>query len=412
MSESMRVLLVNHFPLIGSGSGTYTGNIAAYLMKKGHETAIVLPENTSKPEQLQGAAIYPVFFTYDENIENALPFNFPCFTTHPRSVMTFAQLDDSQLKAYLDAFEKEIRKAVTEFKPDLIHCQHIWLLTWLAGKTDVPYVVTAHGTDLMGYQQSSRFRKYADEAAKGANKIITISHDNNELVREMFPDYASKSVFMRNGYDPERFYPEPKTKAQIGEIFDIKVSEKLVVFAGKLAYFKGIDVLLEAAKLYEGERPKQITTIIAGDGELSESLKNQAKKLSLQGVHFVGHIDSAQLRSLFSSADISVVPSRREPFGLVAIEALACGCPVIATNQGGLPDIINDSIGALVCVDDAFGLSAAIIKEMYRPDRRQRGISAAKYALENYTQDSLIDTLVEIYECKPQNHAKTAADEF
>ena len=393
----MRVLMINHFPLVGSGSGTYTRNIAVHLMKKGHEVSIVMPENSTQFGGIPGVSSYPVFFSYDEKIGDELPFNFPCFTTHPRSTMTFFDLSDSQLEAYLSAFEKAINKAIAEFKPDVIHAQHIWLLCWLARKTGIPYVVTAHGTDLMGYQQGPRFRKYAEEAAEGAKRIITISNDNDELVREIFPSCAGRTVFMRNGYDPDRFYPEPMTNEQIRNVFDIKLQERLVLFVGKLAHFKGVDVLLEAARLYEGEHPGKIVTIVAGDGELAAQLKNQAKEYKLEGINFLGHLDISQLRGLYSSADVSVVPSRREPFGLVAIEALACGAPVIATNQGGLPDIINDDVGALVDVDDAFGLSAAIQREIFRPDRKERGQKAAKYAKENYTQDSLMDALLEIF---------------
>lgn len=393
----MKVLMINHFPLTGSGSGTYTRNIAVHLVKKGHEVSVVMPENTSHFSAIDDVIIYPVYFTYDEKIGNALPFNFPCFTTHPRSVVTFYDLTDEQLDAYLTSFERTINKAVEEFKPDIIHGQHIWLLNWLASKTGIPYVVTAHGTDLMGYQHSKRFHKYAEEAAQGAKRIITISNDNNELVRQIFPNCADKAVFMRNGYDPERFYPEPKTKKEIHELFDIKLNDKMVLFAGKLAHFKGIDILLEAARLYEGEHPSKITTIIAGDGELVSQLKKQAKDCNLTGVQFVGHLDVSQLRCLYSAADVSVVPSRREPFGLVAIEALACGSPVVATNQGGLPDIINSDVGALVEVDDAFGLAEAITDEIFRADRAERGKVCAKYAFDNYTQDSLMGSLIEIY---------------
>ena len=392
------MLLVNHFPLAGSGSGTYTRNIAVHLMKKGHEASIVMPENTIHFDSLPGARMYPVFFSDGEMIGDALPFNFPCFTTHPRSTATFFDLEKSQLEMYVSAFEKAIGKAVAEFKPDVIHAQHIWVLSWLAGKTGIPYVITAHGTDLMGYQRNELFQKYADEAAAGAKRIITISNDNDKLVRELFPGSADKVVLMQNGYDPERFYPEPANEDKIQEHFSITLQRKLVLFAGKLAYFKGVDILLEAARLYEGERPGEIVTLIAGDGELAAQLKKQAEAYRLKHTHFLGHLDTPQLRGLYSIADVSVVPSRREPFGLVAVEALACGCPVIATNQGGLPDIINENVGALVDVDDAFGLSGAVLLELYRPDRAQRGRFAAKYALEKYAQDSLIDSLIEIFE--------------
>ena len=393
----MKVLMINHFPLDGSGSGTYTRNIAVHLHKKGHEVCIVMPENTTQFACIPGVSIIPVYFQHEETIEGMLPFNFPCFTTHPRSIMTFFDLTDAELNMYLSAFEKVIAKAVEEFKPDVIHGQHIWLLSWLAIKTGVPYVVTAHGTDLMGYKQGERFRQYADETAVGAKRIITISNDNNELVGELFPTCAGKAVFMQNGYDTERFYPEPVTTKQIEEMFDIKLKKKLVLFVGKLAHFKGVDILIEAIHLYEKEYPNEIVTLIAGDGELAASLKKQAKDANLNDLHFLGHLNSTQLRELYSSTDVSLVPSRREPFGLVAIEALACGSPVIATNQGGLTDIINDEIGALVDVEDAPGLAAAIRKEIYHPDRKERGEKAAKYALDNYAQGSLMNTLIEIY---------------
>jgi len=393
----MRVLLINHFPIDGSGSGTYTRNIAVHLSKKGHEVNVIMPENTIHYDEIPGVKMHPVFFRHEETIEGALPFNFPCFTTHPRSVMTFYELDDKQLQMYLSAFEKVINKVVDEFKPDIIHGQHIWLLTWLAIKTGVPYVVTAHGTDLMGYRQGERFRKHAEEAALGAKRIITISNDNNELVRNMFPDSANKAVFMQNGYDTERFYPEPVPIEMIKEMLGINLKDKYVFFAGKLAHFKGIDVLLDAAKIYENDNPGTISTVLAGAGELEGALKQQAKDNGLKDVHFVGHLNSTQLRKLYSTAGVSVVPSRREPFGLVAIEALACGCPVVATNQGGLTDIINVDVGALAEVEDAVGLAKAIQKEVFGSNREKRGQAAAKYALDNYAQDSLMDTLIDIY---------------
>ena len=393
----MKVMMINHFPISGSGSGTYTRNIAVHLMKKDHEVCVVMPENTLQYSGVPGAAMYPVFFSFDEPIRGALPFNFPCFTTHPRSTTSFFDLDDEQIDAYLSAFEQVISKAIAEFKPDIIHAQHIWLLAWLARKSGVPYVVTAHGTDLMGFQKSTRFRHWATEAAQGAKRIITISNDNDDLVRDLFPGCGGSTVLMRNGYDPERFFPEKLSQAQILTQFDIKPLKYLVLFTGKLTHFKGVDVLIDAARLYEGERPGEIATVIAGDGELVFQLKKQVAKNKLKNVSFLGFLDISQLRGLYNVADVSVVPSRREPFGLVAVEALACGCPVVATNQGGLPDIINDEVGSLVDVDDAFGLSAAIQREVYRHDRPERGKKAAEYALHKYAQDNTIDTLVEIF---------------
>ncbi|MDR2598909.1 MAG: glycosyltransferase family 4 protein [Oscillospiraceae bacterium] len=394
----MKVLIINHFPLVGSGSGTYTRNIAVHLQKKGHDVCIVLPENTTDYEKIHGIKAFPVFFKHEEDIEGMLPFNFPCFTTHPRSTMTFYDMTDDEIDMYLSAFEDVITQAVAEFEPDIIHGQHIWLLSWLAIKTGIPYVVTAHGTDLMGYKKGERFRKYAKETASGAKRIITISNDNNALVSELFPDSASKAIFMQNGYDTDRFYPAPISNEQIEKEFGIKLKKKLVLFVGKLADFKGVDIFIEAIRLYEEKYPDEIVTLIAGAGELEATLKKQAKDANLDSLHFLGHLDSRQLRELYSSVDVSVFPSRREPFGLVVIEALACGSLVIGTNQGGHIDIVNDEVGTLVPVEDAPALAEAIHKEIYHPDRVARGKAAAKYALENYAQGSLMDTLINIYQ--------------
>ena len=394
----MRIMMINHFPLAGSGSGTYTHNIATHLLKKGHEVCIVMPENSSHYAGCDGAVLYPVFFTNKELILNALPFDFPCFTSHMNSRMSFFDLTDTQITAYLSVFEMTIEKAVQDFKPDIIHSQHIWLLSWLAHKTDIPYVITSHGTDLMGYGKSKRFRHWANEAAAGAEHIITISHDNDYLVRQYFPSCAYKLILMKNGYDTSRFYPEQVTKEEVLTSFGIQPLKHLVLFSGKHVHFKGIDVLIEAAKIYEGEHPGEIITVITGEGELTEKLKKQTSDRKLKNVHFLGYIDISQMRAWYSAADVTAVPSRREPFGLVAVESLACGCPVVATNQGGLPDIVNDKVGSLVDVDDPMALSDAIQTEIYKCDRNKRGLYAAQYAIENFAQGSLTDALVEVYE--------------
>ena len=394
----MRIMLINHFPLAGSGSGTYTHNIATHLVKKGHEVCIVMPENTTHYSGCDGVAIYPVFFTNEEHIPNALPFNFPCFTSHMSSRMSFFSLTDTQIEEYLSVFEKTIEEALLDFKPDIIHSQHIWLLSWLASKTGIPYIITSHGTDLMGYQKSNRFRQWADEAAAHAEHIITISRDNDRLVRDFFPANADKLILMKNGYDASRFYPEAVTKEEVLTSFGVQPLTHLVLFSGKHVHFKGIDVLIEAAKIYEGEHPGKIVTVLTGEGDLTGELKKLVSSRMLKNVHFLGYIDISQMRALYSVADVTAVPSRREPFGLVAVEALACGCPVVATNQGGLPDIIDDNVGALVDVDDPIALADAIQKEIFRPDRSERGRYAMRYAVDNFAQDALTDVLVQTYE--------------
>lgn len=393
----MKILLTNHFPLTGSGSGTYTRNIAVHLAGLGHDVRVILPENSFiEPNKYPGITVRMVYFTWREKIPGALPFNFPCFTSHPRSNTNFKDLSKEQTNMYVEAFEKAIKEEVESFKPDIIHGQHLWILSSIASRTGIPTIVTAHGTDLMGYNKIPEMRHFAKEAVTNARGIIAISEDIKELVIKSFPEAADKIEVMRNGYDETIFFPEKVDRPELMRSFGINAEvRKLVFFAGKFTHFKGIDVLLKAARNYE--IMDNVYTLLAGDGELSCDMRLMAKKLGLRHVHFLGNLDSETLRKLYSTADVSVVPSRREPFGLVAIEALACGAPVVATNQGGLPSIIREDVGTLVNVDDSIALGGAIQKELKASDAIERRRRARDYAKENYSQKILTRELEELY---------------
>jgi glycosyltransferase involved in cell wall biosynthesis len=101
---------------------------------------------------------------------------------------------------------------------------------------------------------------------------------------------------------------------------------------------------------------------------------------------------------LYNIADVSVVPSRVEPFGLVAIEAMACGTPVVATNEGGLPDFVDARVGTLVDVDDAKALADAIVGEVQSKSKSSKGSFAARYALEGFSWSMQVDKMISIYQ--------------
>ena len=398
----MKILMINHFPLEGSGSGTYTKNLATQLAKLGHEVCVILPENTVDFPRYEGVRLHPVFFTNPDDPTatdaEALPFNFPCFTTHPVSVMAFEGLTDEQMKAYLAAFQQAINEEVRDFAPDVVHGQHVWALPSLAAGCSVPLVLTAHGTDLMGYDKWPEMRHFAETAMDACERVICISADNEQLVRAAFPQHAGKIVRMRNGYNPDIFFPQELDRAAVLGAHGLDYAgEDVVLFAGKMTRFKGIDVLMDAAAIYEAQLPNAIT-VLAGDGEERANLEAQAARLGLERVHFIGNVAQDELARLYNIADIDLVPSRREPFGLVAVEAMACGTPVVATNQGGLPDFVNSAVGALVEPEDADDLARGIVETLGRalaePAWREE---IAAYASGNYSQAVIIRELDELY---------------
>ena len=410
----MKILMINHFPLAGSGSGTYTRNLAVHLAELGHQVTVILPENTDDFEEVPGVRLHPVFFSAEndrgipedmraEAPEGALPFNFPCFTTHPRSTMSFGDLTDEELGMYTESFTKAIDEEIGRDRPDIIHGQHVWILPSLAAGKGVPIVLTAHGTDLMGYDKWPDLREYAERVMAECRAVISISKDNCGLIRERFPDAEGKIVMMRNGYDPSVFYPEQSDRSDILLRYGVKKEEhegkKLVCFAGKLTRFKGVDVLLDAFRVIKDSR-QDVFGIIVGDGEERESLKEKAACLGLSNVRFLGNVTMNELRKLYNIADVSVVPSRREPFGLVALEAMACGIPVVASDQGGLPDFVNDAVGALAKPEDPDDLAEKILFVLSR--REESGAAAwsgeiAGYARKHYAQDMIIKELEEVY---------------
>ena len=395
----MKVLIPNHFPLEGSGSGIYTQNVARELVEQGHEALVITPS----PDQQEG---YPfpvrsILFSPDEagaDSNGRLPFNFPCFTTHPLSTTKYSDLDEAQRAEYVASFESAIMEEVNSWKPDIIHAQHLWTTTYAASKLSIPYVATAHGTDLMGFRWYEEWRAMALEGAAKANAIIAVSGEVARDTLDLYEVPKDRIHTIWNGFDTEIFRVMPLKRDEVVKEHGLEAGiEFLITFTGKLAEFKGIDVLLQATAIYE-KALGNVSTLIVGDGGLRSELQALARELDLQGVHFLGHQAQDEVARIMNVSDLAVVPSRVEPFGLVAIEALACGTPVVATNQGGLPEFVNESVGALVDVDDAQGLADAVVREIKADSKRIKGPAAAEYARKGFSWSTQVGKMIELYE--------------
>jgi len=396
----MKILMPNHFPLQGSGSGIYALNVALELLRAGHEVMGIVPEH--RPVDEYPFETRTIIFgdpSGGAGGEPQLDFNFPCFTTHPRSTTTFAELSDTQMEAYIQAWRRAIGDAVADFQPDVIHAHHVWVTPYIAGEMGVPYVVTCHGTDLLGFAQCPRYRPLALAGAKNAHKVIAISRQVKSDVVATYSMPDDRVPLIWNGFGVDHFKLIPgATKAAVLAEHNLPATDAPVIsFVGKFTEFKGIDVLLRAAAIYEQRLPGAIT-VLAGDGQLWDEMHALRDELHLTGVHFLGHQPQDKVARIYNAADVSVVPSRSEAFGLVAVEALACGTPVVATNVGGLPDFINDEVGALVPVDDPEALAAALISEIEQNTKQSKGPHANQYAYENFTWATQVAMMIDLYQ--------------
>ncbi len=398
----MKILFINHLPLVGSGSGVYLTNLVKALYKAGHEICIIMPENETKNTELdefKNYKLHPVYFKNEEEIEGQLSFNFPCFTSHPRSSFNFFDMTDEQYTKYCNAFDKAIKTEIKEFKPNIIHSGHIWIISKIACKYNIPVVVTSHGTDIIGFQKGERYRKDAEEVIQKAKKIIAVSNDNSRLIKECFP--SSSPVVISAGYDPKKFNVQEFDKKELLEKYGINYkNQKIILYAGRLSYLKGVDILLNAAKIYEQQ--KNIITIIAGNGALLKDLKKQAKELDLKNVYFVGHKSQKALKKLYNVSDVFAIPSRQEAFGLVGVEALACGLPVVSTSTGGMKDFVNENVGILLKSEDPTELADALLYVINNKKKYNKE-ELSNYIKKLYDQEKVLNRLIKLYEEAKQN---------
>lgn len=457
-SNVKNILMVTAFPTYGAGSGVQVTALANSYLKTGKKVAIITANNKTEFDKIPGVKYHIVPFKSEEEnpeiIDGQCNFNYLMFTTHTESTANFWDASLEQIREYEQAFKKAINEEIREFKPDIIHGQHNWISTGIATETGIPVVTTIHGTDLMGFSRSKEelqkvrkalkteknpekiaalkkeeekyniYIEYANRAALNSSKIIVISEAQEEEFKRLFPLAANKVELIENGYDTSKFYVDSSANKEtvIGNLVsqntpDGKIGldyDKLVVFVGKFADFKGIDVMLDAAKTYEEDLEEQglkVLTLIVGSGQLEEQLKEQAKSLALKNTHFVGRKNTEEVRQIQNLADVSLIPSRNEPFGLVVIEGMACGHPVIGTNAGGIPGILNidkedisdkskiyvTPVGVLVPMDDSAALSTAVSDVLTGKDEFDNEF-IVNYTREHYAQDKVTEHILSVFD--------------
>jgi glycosyltransferase involved in cell wall biosynthesis len=232
-----------------------------------------------------------------------------------------------------------------------------WLARLAARIGGTPYVVVAHGTDVSSIQRRGPLARACARATRGAACVVAVSRDLEERLRGELdlPDSVATEV-VNMGVDRSVFRPRAGARAELGW----GERERVVLFAGNLIPRKDPVALVEAFAVLKA-RGKAHRLVMVGDGELRLRLVGRAAELGLgDEVKLTGALPPARLAVAMSAADVFVLPSRAEPLGVVLLEAMACGTPCVATQVGGIPEILGEAQGRLVEPGDAVGLAAAI----------------------------------------------------
>ena len=230
---------------------------------------------------------------------------------------------------------------------DVVH-GHDWLVAsagdHLANRFRAPFVVTIHATEYGRHQgwvdkhPQSHIHAVERRMVRDADRVITCSHYMRRHVADVFGVRASKITAIANGIDPSDLQPVadlPKLRARYAQ-----PHERLILLVGRLVYEKGFHLALDAMPRLI-ERLGGVRFLVAGSGTAEAELKEQATRLGLmEHGSFVGWTGDDELHSLYRIADLCLVPSIYEPFGLVALEAMASGCPCIVADTGGLREVV------------------------------------------------------------------------
>jgi glycogen synthase len=236
---------------------------------------------------------------------------------------------------------------------DVVH-GHDWLVAGacdhLANRFRAPFVVTIHATEYgrhqgwVGKHPQSYIHGVETWMANRAQRVITCSAYMREHVADIYGLEESRIAVIPNGIDPSELVPVDDLPALRGRFAG--PDETLVLLVGRLVYEKGFQLALQALPGLI-ERVGDVRFIVAGSGTAEHELREQATQLGLDGYGtFLGWIGDDLLHSLYRIADLTVVPSIYEPFGLVALEAMASGCPCLVADTGGLREVVpNEHVG-------------------------------------------------------------------
>ncbi|SFK82432.1 D-inositol-3-phosphate glycosyltransferase [Amycolatopsis sacchari] len=330
----------------------------------------------------------------------------------------FEPLGRDELPAQLCAFTSGVLRAEAFHEPgyyDVIH-SHYWLsgqVGWLArDRWGVPLVHTAHTLAKVknaalaeGDKPEPRTRVFGEEqvVAEADCLVANTPVEARQLVSLYDADPHSVHI-VAPGVDLERFTPGSRDAAR--DRFGLPRDAVVLAFAGRIQPLKAPDVLLHAAahllQRRPGLRDRLVVLVVGGPSgtglEQPQALRELAVALGIEGqTRFLPPQPGERLAEVYRAADVVAVPSYNESFGLVALEAQACGTPVVAAEVGGLPVAVAHGVsGLLVPSHAAQDWAAALASVALRPDRRaELGANAVQHARRfswQRTTDALLDT--------------------
>jgi len=238
-----------------------------------------------------------------------------------------------------------------------------------------------------------RYKKLFNFTLSHADHFFVVSKKQIKCISQIFGrQFFKKISVIYNGFDKTKFKILPKDKAR--KMLNLSLDKKIIINIGNLLPVKGQSYLIAAMRKIV-DKKKDVLCIIIGDGPLRKDLENQIKKLNLENyVKLVGFKPHDEIPLWMNAADLFVLPSLSESFGIVQIEAMACGVPVVATRNGGSEEIIiSEDYGFLCPPKDPECLAEKILEALEKEWDKEK---IRKYA-EQFTWENVAKEIIKLY---------------
>jgi D-inositol-3-phosphate glycosyltransferase len=328
--------------------------------------------------------------------------------------------DKNKVYDYLPEFVAGVKKFARDedMQYDIIH-SHYWLSGWAARELrkewGVPIVQMFHTLGKMkdlvaqrpGERETARRIEVETDIVQFADRLVAATQTEKDQLVHLYGAEPSRVSIVSPGVDISHFHPMSKRAAR--KYLGIGDRDWTVLFVGRIEPLKGVDTLIRAMALLANECPTWVSrlslAIIGGDPNTNENaemerLKTMHAQLKLgELVVFLGAKDQNTLQYYYNAAEAVVMPSHYESFGMVALEAMACGTPVIASDVGGLSHLVRDGeTGFHVPSGDHLALASTLSRLLQDDALRQRLGEQAVYWSQNYSWVKIADRILGVYQ--------------
>lgn len=359
----MRIAMVisNYYPFIG-GAEVFAQEVAEHMVKKGAEVDVITlgsDKNLSKIEIINNVTVYRIgigkvkYLSFFAGFFRLLRYMLKLNTA--RDYDLIHSVGDG-LPSYVGTIIKKLKR-----KPHLITIQ--------GGSIAAGFENKLSGKIL------SKLEKWS---FKNADSVHVISRKLRQQAEELG---ARHIVIIPNGVDAKIF--KPMNKEELRKRYGFSLEEKIIIAVARLIPRKGIDYLIRATAMVSQHLPN-LRLLIIGNGIQRAELERLIEQLEFNDkAQILGFVPHNQIATYLNMADVFVIPSLYEPLGIVTIEAMACGIPVIGSDVDGIPDVIEDGKnGILVPPGDDKQLAEAIMRLLADEDTRnkfaQKGLETVK----------------------------------